>query len=56
MTRTDNLRAGSDPSCQATRTVTKNCNKDKNKGDKKERKEKKQNKGAWEFAERAYSN
>lgn len=29
MSRKDNVRAGSDASCKATRDITKNCNKDK---------------------------
>lgn len=29
MTRTDNVKAGFDPSCKQTREVNKNCSKDK---------------------------
>lgn len=34
MSRTDKLKVTSDPSCQGTREVNKNCNPGKVKGDK----------------------
>jgi len=43
--RTDKLKSTSDPTCQATREVNKNCNPSKGKGEKKERKNGKQDKG-----------
>lgn len=46
MQRSDKLKTTSDASCQATREVNKNCNAGKaNKGDKKDRAAKKQDKG-----------
>lgn len=47
MSRSDKLKSTSDPSCQATREVNKNCNQGKSKGDKKDRPAKngKQDKG-----------
>jgi pleiotrophin len=40
MQRTDKLKTTTDPSCQATRTVNKNCNNSKSK-DKKNKEERK---------------
>lgn len=47
MSRSDRLKTASDPTCQQTRDVTKNCNQGKSKADKKERPAKngKQDKG-----------
>lgn len=45
--RTDKLKTTSDPSCQATREVNKNCNPSKGKGEKKERKNGKPDKGSY---------
>lgn len=41
MQRSDKLKSTSDPACQATREVNKNCNAGKTKGDKKDRASKK---------------
>ncbi|XP_037045445.1 uncharacterized protein LOC119080931 isoform X2 [Bradysia coprophila] len=43
--RSDKLKSTSDPTCQATREVNKNCNPAKGKGEKKERKNGKTDKG-----------